>query len=77
MTDMMGGFSRETIEELKTANRDCTYPEQELLQVIPQEYKVGNVNQIDPVGVMSDNIEGRYLNIVTRLAKFTTLLLKT
>lgn len=59
-------ISKETIEELKAANRDCTYAEQELLQVIPQEYKVGNVNQIDPVGVMSDNIEGRYLNIVAR-----------
>ncbi|MCQ2239493.1 MAG: cell division protein FtsA [Bacteroidaceae bacterium] len=59
-------ISKETIEELKAANRDCTYTEQELLQVIPQEYKVGNVNQIDPVGVMSDNIEGRYLNVVAR-----------
>ncbi|MCF0159224.1 MAG: rod shape-determining protein, partial [Bacteroidaceae bacterium] len=50
------------------ANRDCTYPDQELLQVIPQEYKIGNVNQLEPVGVISDNIEGRYLNIIAHSA---------
>lgn len=57
-------ISKENVEELKKTNRECTYVDQELLAVVPQEYKVGNIEQTDPVGVMSDNIEGRYLNVV-------------
>ena len=59
-------ISKETVDELKKANRDFTYDNQELLQVVPQEYKVGTNSQIDPIGVVCDSIEGRYLNIVAR-----------
>lgn len=59
-------ISKETVDELKKANRDFTYDNQELLQVVPQEYKVGTNSQIDPVGVVCDSIEGRYVNIIAR-----------
>ena len=62
----IGGQSLHTVDELKKANRDFTYDNQELLQVVPQEYKVGTNSQIDPIGVVCDSIEGRYLNIVAR-----------
>ncbi len=38
----------------------------EILEVIPQEYKVGSGMQIDPIGVVSNHIEGRFLNIVAQ-----------
>ncbi len=36
----------------------------DILDVAPQEYKVGNNLQADPKGVAADYIEGRFLNIV-------------
>lgn len=59
-------ISKETIDELKMVNREATYADQELLQVIPQEYVVGTAKLVDPVGVVADNVEGRYLNIIAR-----------
>lgn len=61
-------IAKETIDDLKRANRESSYEGMELLQVIPQEYKVGPNYQIDPVGVVSDSIEGRYLNIIAKYA---------
>lgn len=61
-------ISKETIDDLKRANREHKYEGYELLQVIAQEYKVGQNYQLDPVGVVSDSVEGRYVNIIARLA---------
>ena len=38
----------------------------DILDVAPQEYKIGNNLQADPVGVAGSHIEGRFLNIVAR-----------
>jgi cell division protein FtsA len=36
------------------------------LDVVPQEYKVGNSFQVDPVGVACNDLEGHFLNIIAR-----------
>ena len=38
----------------------------DILDVAPQEYKVGNNLQANPVGLVGSHIEGRFLNIVAR-----------
>lgn len=54
------------IDSIMDNNRDEHFIDQEILEVAPQEYKVG-INYIaDPIGVMTDNIEGRFLNIIAR-----------
>lgn len=61
-------IAKDTVDDLKRANREHAYEGSELLQVIPQEYKVGQNYQLDPVGVVSDSIEGHYANIIARTA---------
>ena len=48
------------------SNREVPIIDQEILEVAPQEYKVGINLLADPVGVPSDHIEGRFLNIIAR-----------
>ena len=47
-------------------NRTQCLPEYYLLDIIPQEYKLGSQFSMSPVGVLSSGIEGRFLNIVIR-----------
>ena len=46
------------------SNREISLIDQEILDVEPQEYKVGNNLLTEPVGISADRIEGRYLNII-------------
>lgn len=59
-------ISQELIDELKDSNRAVPIVGYEILGVAPQEYKVGNDFLIDPVGVQTDHIEARFLNIIAR-----------
>lgn len=59
-------ISQELIDELKDSNRAVPIVGYEILGVAPQEYKVGNDFLTDPVGVQTDHIEGRFLNIIAR-----------
>lgn len=59
-------ISQELIDSLMDSNREVPIIDQEILEVAPQEYKVGNNLLADPVGVPSDHIEGRFLNIIAR-----------
>lgn len=43
--------SQDMINELMDANRNMSYPEQEILDAATQEYKVDSQYQIDPVGI--------------------------
>ncbi len=52
------------VGELIAADRATQMVGQEILEVIPQEYRVGTGLLADPVGVVSSAIEGRFLNIV-------------
>ena len=45
---------------------EVKYPEQEILDVAQQEYKVDAQYQTDPVGIQCSHIEGDFLNILQR-----------
>lgn len=53
----------ETVDEILDANRRATTPGREILDVIPQEYRLGTQSQLDPIGFYTDHIEGRFLNV--------------
>ena len=61
-------ISQELIDAICDENRTQPMEEMYILDVAPQEYKVGNILQADPVGVPATHIEGRFLNIVARAA---------
>ena len=54
------------VDELVDANRNMNYPEQEILDVAVQEYRVDTQYQIDPVGIQCTRLDGNYLNILQR-----------
>jgi len=56
--------TQEMVDEMLDLNLKSCAGEREILDVIPQEYKVGTQYQLDPVGVLTDRVEGRYLNVV-------------
>lgn len=57
-------ITQELIDAMCDENRSATNPERDILDVVPQEYHLGTQQPIDPVGMLSDTIEGHYLNIV-------------
>lgn len=59
-------ITKEIVDSLARTNQTSVTGETELLEVIPQEYKVGSSLQADPVGVMASHIEARYVNVVAR-----------
>lgn len=59
-------ISQALIDSIMDSNREVPIIDQEILEVAPQEYKVGINFLADPVGVPSDHIEGRFLNIIAR-----------
>jgi len=65
--------SQDMINELMDANRNMSYPEQEILDAITQEYKVDNQYQLDPVGIECSRLEGNFLNILWRKAFYRNL----
>lgn len=54
------------INELMDINRNMTYPDQEILDAITQEYKIDSQHQLDPVGIQCSHLEGIFLNILWR-----------
>ena len=54
------------VNELMDINRNMTYPDQEILDMAPQEYKIDSQYQIDPIGIQCNHIEGIFLNILWR-----------
>ena len=59
-------ISKELIDSLKDSNRAVPIVGYQILGVAPQEYKVGNDLIVEPVGVQTDHIEARFLNIIAR-----------
>lgn len=58
--------TQDMVIELMDQNRNWRYPDQEILDVAVQEYKVDSQLQIDPVGIQCTRIEGNFLNILER-----------
>lgn len=59
-------ISEELVDNLLDTNLNVVYPEKEILDVVPQEYHIGTQYTTDPVGIPSNHIEGRFLNVVAR-----------
>lgn len=57
---------KEDIDSLRDENTNHVYDDHRILAAVPQEFSVGTLKQLDAVGVLSDNIVGRYLNIIAR-----------
>ena len=58
--------TQEMVIDLMDANSAMKYPDQEILDVAQQEYKVDSQYQTDPVGIQCSHIEGNFLNILQR-----------
>jgi len=65
--------SQDMINELMDANRNMSYPEQEILDAATQEYKVDQQYQLDPVGIQCTRLEGNFLNILWRKTFYRNL----
>jgi cell division protein FtsA len=57
-------ISQEIMEALRNENLQKGTPERHILGTVPQEYKVGTQFTNEPVGMLADTMEARYLNIV-------------
>ena len=66
-------ITQEMVAELMDANRALDYPEQKILDVAEQEYRVDSQLQLDPVGIRANRLEGNFLNILERKAFFQNL----
>ena len=65
--------SQDMVNELMDANRNMTYPDQEILDAVIHEYKVDMQYQLDPVGIQCTRLEGNFLNILWRKAFYRKL----
>ncbi len=59
-------ISQDIIDSINDSNGEIPYQEQKILDVIPQEYLIGTNLENEPVGISSNHIEGRFLNILAR-----------
>ncbi len=59
-------ISQELVDSLYRTNKNISYPGYEILDVIPQEFRVGIDMTTEPVGVLSNHIEGTYLNVIAK-----------
>ena len=57
---------KEDIDSILNENINQEYEGHRILKAIPQEFNVGTQKLYDAVGVLSNNIEGRYLNIIAK-----------
>ncbi|MGX8695638.1 MAG: cell division protein FtsA [Prevotella sp.] len=66
-------ITQEMVVELMDSNGSLNYPDQKILDVVEQEYRVDAHLQMDPVGIRASKLEGNFLNILVRLAFFQNL----
>ncbi len=67
-------IQKELIDTMMENNAQTPYAELEILDVVPQEYKVKSTQVIDPIGMVSNQVEGHFLNIVARVSLRQNLL---
>ena len=61
-----GIISQELVDSICDENLEVPLADMSVLDVAPQEYKIDNTLQADPVGVAGQHITGQFLNIVAR-----------
>ena len=57
-------ITQEMVDAMCDENRNTASPDRDILESVPQEYRLGTQVQTDPVGILSAGIEGHFLNIV-------------
>ncbi len=61
------------IDSLKDINQGVMYPDSQLLEVVPQEYRVGNRTTSDPVGLQSNALEACFANVIARSSLYENI----
>lgn len=56
--------TQEVVDAMCDENRNLTSSDRDILESVPQEYRLGTQNQTDPVGFLTESLEGHFLNIV-------------
>lgn len=56
------------VDALSDENRSSATPDRDILEAIPQEFRLGTQQTQEPVGVLAADIEARFLNIVASSA---------
>lgn len=64
--DGAGVISQELVDSIIDENISIPLVDMDILDVIPQEYRIGNNYQMDPVGGFGNSIEGHFLNVIAR-----------
>ncbi len=59
-------ISQEVVDALLRSNKTTCYEGYEILDVVPQEYRVGVDTTLDPVGVLANQIEATFLNVIAK-----------
>ena len=59
-------ITNKMVDQLMDINLGVIYPDAQILEVIPQEYRIGNRSVTDPVGMLCENIEAHYMNVIAR-----------
>ncbi len=59
-------ITSELVDGIIDENSSQSQPDEDILDVVVQEYKIGNTSQIDPIGALTTLIEGNFLNVVAR-----------
>lgn len=59
-------ISQELIDELYEENLNLPNVDTSILEVVPQEYIADNHIEVNPVGVVAQNLTAQYLNIIAR-----------
>ena len=74
ITQVFVGVGGQSIRSVKnTIVWGLDYPDQKILDVAEQEYRVDTNLQMDPVGIRANRLEGNFLNILERKAFFQNL----
>ena len=66
-------ISQDIINKVMDDNRSMTYPTQEILDAVTQEYKVDAQYQLDPIGIQCMRLEANLLNILWRKSFYRKL----
>ncbi|MBQ7664815.1 MAG: cell division protein FtsA, partial [Bacteroidaceae bacterium] len=58
--------TEDMIDELRDENIQTAPAGYEIIDVIEQEYQLGTMSSTEPVGTLTSNLKGQFLNVVTR-----------
>ncbi len=66
-------ITQQMVNEIMDNNSNKKYDDKEIIDVVIQEYKVGNDLQDEPAGIQTDQVTGNFLNILWRESFYNKL----